>query len=89
MLQPTSDQTWARVLTKGLITLPKPYRRDLGLKDGQLVKIKKVGRSLVIEPDYRVDYELYSDAELAQMLRADVLPPRFAKKAASYWADIK
>lgn len=91
MLQPISDSTtqWSKILTKGLITIPKPWRDDLDLKEGQLVKVKKVGRSIVIEPANQPDYELYSDAEIQMMLSADKLPPKLAAKARFYWKDIK
>lgn len=79
---------WAKILNKGLITLPKSFRDDLSLKEGEFVKVKKIGRSLVIEPRSDPEYELYSDAELAQMLKADKLPAKLAKKAASYWVDL-
>lgn len=88
MLQTTSDQTWVKILTKGLITLPKSFRDELNLQDGQLVKLKKIGRSIIIEPKDEVDYELYSDAELATMLSLDKLPPKLASKAARFWKDI-
>ncbi|KKU29142.1 MAG: hypothetical protein UX80_C0019G0014 [Candidatus Amesbacteria bacterium GW2011_GWA2_47_11b] len=91
MLQPISSPNtqWSKILTKGLITLPKPWRDDLGLKEGQLAKVKKVGRSIVIEPTDQPDYELYSDAEIQTMLLADALPPKLAAKAKFYWKDIK
>lgn len=91
MLQPISSPTtqWSKILTKGLITLPKPWRDDLDLKEGQLVKVKKVGRSIVIEPALPPDTELYSDAEIQMMLSADELPPKLAAKAKLYWKDIK
>ncbi|GEM_PF-5546765 len=91
MLQPISSPNaqWSKILTKGLITLPKPWRDDLGLKEGQLAKVKKVGRSIVIEPGDQPDYELYSDAEIQIMLFADELPPKLAAKAKFYWKDIK
>lgn len=91
MFQPISSSTvqWSKILTKGLITIPKSWRDDLGLKEGQLAKVKKVGRSIVIEPADQPDYELYSDAEIQTMIFADKLPPKLASKARSYWKDIK
>lgn len=80
---------WVKILTKGMITIPKPFREELGIKKGEVARIKKVGQRLIIEPREVADYEVYSDQELKEMLKEDQLPAKLASKAASLWPDLK
>lgn len=80
---------WVKILSKGLITIPKEFREALDLKEGEIARVKKVGRRLVVEPREVADYELYSDKEFKQMLKDDKLPSDLAEKAASLWPDLK
>ena len=81
-------QEWVKILTKGMITIPKSFREELGVKEGEVARIKKIGQRLVIEPREVADYEVYSDGELKEMLEEDKLPVNLAKKAASLWPDL-
>lgn len=83
------QQEWVKILAKGMITIPKSFREELALREGEVARIKKVGRRLVIEPRDTADYEVYSDKELKDMLKNDRLPPKLAKQAASFWKDMK
>lgn len=82
-------EEWVKVLAKGMITIPKPFREELGIKEGEVARIKKIGSRLVIEPRELVDYEVYSKQEFKNMLKEDRLPVNLAKKAASLWPDLK
>lgn len=82
-------EEWIRVLTKGMITIPKVFRDELGMKEGEIAKIRKVGKRLVIEPREIADYEVYSDKELAEMLAEDKLPGKLAKNAEQIWSDLE
>lgn len=84
-----SDSQWVKILTKGMITIPKSFRDELGIKTGEVARIKRVGQRLIIEPREIADYEVYSDQELKEMLEEDQLPPKLAKQAASLWSDLK
>lgn len=89
-LQKTNyQQEWVKILAKGMITIPKNLREELGIKEGEVAIIKKVGRRLVIEPREVADYEVYSDQELKEMLKEDKLPQKVAEYAASLWSDLK
>lgn len=44
------QEEWVKILSKGLITIPKSFRDELGLKEGEIAKVKKIGKRLVIEP---------------------------------------
>lgn len=80
---------WVRILTKGLVTIPKSFREELGIQEGEVARIKRVGRRLIIEPREVADYELYSDRQLKEMLKEDKLPTELAREAASFWPDLK
>jgi len=79
---------WVKILSKGLITIPKTFREELGLREGEIARIKKVGRRLIIEPREIAEYEVYSDKELKRMLKEDKLSADLAKKAANFWPDL-
>jgi len=82
-LQPTADQEWLRVLGKGMITLPKRWRQDLGISEGDVVKAKKLGQQLVIETATSnfAPYRVFSDAEIEEFLKEDKLPAASPKNA--------
>jgi len=80
---------WIRILSKGMITIPKAFRDGLGIKEGEIARIKKIGRRLVIEPREIADYEVYSDDELKTMFEEDKLPKKLASEASSLWPDLK
>ena len=84
-----SQGEWVKILGKGMITIPKFFREELGLREGEVAKIRKIGKRLVIEPREVADYEVYSDLELARMLKEDRLPTKLASKAALFWPDLK
>lgn len=83
------QQEWVKVLNKGLITLPKNFRETVGIREGDVARIRKVGRRLVIEPRDLVDYEVYGQKEFKQMLQDDKLPVSLAKKALKIWPELK
>ena len=76
------SETWLKVLGKGMITLPKKWRDDLGVTTGDVIKAKKEGAKVVIETRQTrtVPYRVYSDSEIDQFLKEDRLPKRLAKK---------
>lgn len=83
------QEEWVKILGKGMITIPKSFRDELNFKEGDVAKIKKVGRRIIIEPRDETNYRIYSDKELKEMLKEDRLPPRLAKKAAKMWQDLE
>ncbi|MBI2326979.1 AbrB/MazE/SpoVT family DNA-binding domain-containing protein [Candidatus Curtissbacteria bacterium] len=76
------QETWLKVLGKGMVTLPKKWRQDLGMIMGDVVKAKKEGSKITIEPQKSssVPYRIYSDAEIDQFIKEDKLEKRLAKK---------
>jgi AbrB family looped-hinge helix DNA binding protein len=76
-----NQEEWLKILTKGLVTLPKNWRNQLNLNEGSIVKAKKVGNKIIIEAKEKpVPYRLYSKKELSQFLKDDQLPKKLLKK---------
>lgn len=43
------QEEWLKVLGKGMVTLPKKWRDEMGLKEGDIIKAKKQGNKVIIE----------------------------------------
>lgn len=68
----TPQEELLRVLTKGMITIPKSWRDELGINEGEIIKAKKSGYRIIIEPSKKtVPYRVYSQRELEQFLKDD------------------
>lgn len=76
------QQEWLKVLGKGMVTLPKQWRDELGIESGDILKARKKGNMVVIEPQQSksAPYRVYSDNEIDDFLKTDALSPSFAKK---------
>ena len=76
------QEAWLKVLGKGMITLPKKWREDMGVVSCDVIKAKKEGAKVVIEArqSRAVPYRVYSDSEIDEFIRQDRLPKRLAKK---------
>ena len=80
--QQPANQEWIRVLGKGMITIPKSWRDELGITEGDIVKAKKEGKRLIIEPQQSqlAPYRVYRDEEIDEFLKEDRLPAKLAAK---------
>lgn len=80
--KPVSQEEWLNVLTKGMLTLPKKWREELGITEGDIVKAKKEGNRVVIEPrrGKEAAYRTYTDREIDEFLQADKLPRALVRK---------
>ena len=73
-----------RVLTKGMITIPKTWRDDLDIKPGDRIKAFKKDYQIIIEPlQPAVPYRVYSQKELKQFLKEDKISPKLKKQIKS------
>ena len=84
-MQITTNQQeeWSKILTKGMVTIPKSWRKELGIEEGKMVKAKKIANQIIIEPmEKPVSYRTYSQKELQQFLKDDRLPKKLEKKLA-------
>lgn len=83
------EEEWVKILAKGMVTIPKSFREKTGINEGDVAKVKRIGRRLIIEPRDMADYEIYSDSEFKEMIEEDKLPENLAKLAVSLWSDLK
>lgn len=69
------------MLGKGMVTLPKKWRDEMGIEKGDIVKAKKEGNKVVIEAQQTntAPYRVYSDTEIEQFLEEDKLAKDLAK----------
>ncbi len=83
-LQSTTQEEWLKVLGKGMITLAKKWRDEMGIEDGGVVKAKKEGNTVVIEAQAprqpAAPYRVYSADEIKEFLDEDKLPEGVAEK---------
>ncbi len=70
-----NNQEWLKILGKGMVTLPKKWRDELGIASGDIVKAKKDGNRVVIEPQKSklAPYRVYNDREIDKFLKDDTL----------------
>lgn len=69
-----SSEEMLRVLTKGMVTIPKSWRDELGIKEGKFIRAKKVANQIIIKgADKPAPYRIYSREELKQFLQDDQL----------------
>lgn len=71
----TGQDEWLKVLGKGMVTIPKKWRDDLGISEGDIIKATKKGKNVVLSsPKTRaVPYRIYTDAEIKSFLKDDQL----------------
>lgn len=75
-----TQEEWLRVLTKGMITIPKAWREELGFRQGDIIKARKLSDKMIIEStEKKVPYRIYTQRELQQFIREDTLPGKLAK----------
>lgn len=76
------NQEWLKVLGKGMVTIPKQWREELGIEEGMVVRAKKEGNTVVIESQQNtsVPYRVYSDTEIDEFLKNDKLSQALVKK---------
>jgi len=82
------EEVWVKILSKGLITIPKAIREEIGMNEGEVAKITKVGRMLIIKPRDEVVNRLFTNQEIAQWQKKDQLPKNLAQEAANIWSDL-
>lgn len=82
------DEEWVKILNKGLMTIPKSMREKVGIKEGEVAKVRRIGRILVIEPRDIADYRIFTDKEIEEWVKNDKLPANLVKKVKDYWPDL-
>jgi len=84
VLQNSNQEEWLKVLGKGMVTLPKKWRDELGIVNGDIVKAKKEGNKVVIEAKSQITstapYRVYSTDEINTFLEDDKLSEELTGK---------
>lgn len=76
-----TEQEWLKVLGKGMITIPKVWRDELGIDEGEVIRAEKVGNKVIIEvAEESAPYRIFSDQEIKQWLKDDQLPKSLATR---------
>ena len=76
-----SQEEYLRILGKGMVTIPKEWRDELGLEEGGIVRAQRVGSKMIIEVESKsVPYRIFSKEEIKVWLKEDQLPASLAKK---------
>ncbi len=75
VITPIDQEEWLRILGKGMVTIPKPWREELEIKEGNIMRARKEGNKIIIEAVAKdAPYRIYSQGELNQFLKEDILP---------------
>lgn len=79
----SANQEWLKVLGKGMVTLPKKWRDEMGIENGDVVKARKEGNKVIIEPQKAklAPYRIYSVSEINAFLEEDKIPKKLVQKA--------
>lgn len=88
--QTKPQETWVKVLSKGIITIPKEFRDQLGLEEGDVARAKIIGDTLVIQSRKTAEYEDYrilTKEQVDEMVKEDQLPEPLATETGNYWTD--
>ena len=71
-----------RVLSKGMVALPKKWWEALKITTGDVIRAKREGKRVIIETQQEkfAPYRVYTDKEIDEFLKEDTLPDDFAEK---------
>jgi len=77
-----TQEQWLKVLGKGMVTLPKKWRDEMRIQNGDILKAKKEGNKVIIESAQspKTPYRVYTKTEIDKFLKEDILPKKFAQK---------
>lgn len=71
---PNQQEEWLRVLDKGLITIPKFWREEMGLRPGSIVRAQKSNGYLIIKPQKKyASLRTFTDEQIDQWVKDDQL----------------
>lgn len=89
-VQTKLQEAWVKVLAKGVVTIPKEFREQLGLAEGDVARAKVVGDKLIIQSRKAAEYEdyrLFSKEQIDEWVAEDTLPEPLASQTADYWSE--
>lgn len=72
-MQNLFTEDFVKLQPKGLLTIPKKFREELGLEENKLVRIRKEKGRLILEPVRTLPYPVrgYTRGELEEFLKLD------------------
>lgn len=74
VLATESQEEYLRILGKGMVTIPKAWRDELGLEESSIIKAKKIGDRIIIESESKfVPTRTFRSQEIKEWLEADKL----------------
>jgi len=86
--QPVQEE-WIRILSNGLITIPKAWREQTGIREKDVLKAKLVDNKIILEPQNQDrEIRIFSDKEIQQWIEDDKLPKELADETKEFWSDI-
>ncbi len=86
-----SRETWIKILPKGVITIPKQFRKQLGLDEGDVAKAKVEGDKLIIQSRkvaHYADYRKFSKNQIDEWVKEDKLPEPLASEVEKRLSDL-
>lgn len=84
------QEEWLKILGKGMVTIPKQWRDELGIKTGDVIKAKKEGTKIIIESTLpAAPYRIYTASEIDKFVKDDTISPALTKKVKAYIARSK
>lgn len=60
----------AQVSGRGTVTLPSKIRKELGLREGDVLRVRVVGGSIQLTPATLMPIELYTEERIAEFMAA-------------------
>ena len=77
-----TQEEFIKVQNKGLITIPKSFRDDLGIRVNSIAKIKKVKGRIILEPVRILPYPVrsYKNSEIKEFIDLDNKESKQLKK---------
>ncbi len=89
--QTKPQETWIKVLSKGVITIPKEFREQLDIKEGDVAKARIDGDKLIIQSrkaSHYKDYRVYTKKQIDEWVKEDQLPEPLASEVEKRWSDL-
>jgi len=83
-----AQEEWVRVLNNGLITIPKSWRTQTGIKEKDIIKAKLIDNKIILEPVQSHEVRIFTDNEIQQWIEDDKLPKELADETNEFWSDI-
>lgn len=65
----------AQMSGRGTVTLPARIRKELGLREGDVLRVRLVDGSIQLTPTAVVPIELYTEERIAEFLAAAEMTP--------------